>query len=172
MSASSDKGRSLEEHVAKTISKKLGAQVARDNRSGAGSHQKNDISDWFEAFPFSTEVKNTKVLKLPEWWRKTVYNASVGRPALIVFALDDDVLATLPFDAVVDLVAEVKQLRTEIATLRGSVVPAGLPEAATSKVARGATTCRNGHLLSPGSNKCLAKGCQYSSSYKPAKVKK
>lgn len=172
MSESSEKGKNLEELVAKTLNKKLGIQVQRDKRSGAGSHQKNDISDWFEAFPFSVEVKNHKVLKLPEWFRKTKHGASVRRPPMVVFALDGDVLAATSLDAIVDVMAENIQLRAEVASLRAPVVPAGLPVAAASKVARGASTCRNSHLLSPGATRCLAKGCPYSSSYKAKKEKK
>ena len=37
MSVSSDKGVSLENHIAKTLQKKLGARVTRDKRSGAGT---------------------------------------------------------------------------------------------------------------------------------------
>ncbi|MFB6518611.1 hypothetical protein [Streptomyces sp. NPDC056401] len=172
MSESSDKGRSLEEHVSKTLRKKLGVQVARDKRSGAGSHQKMDIADWFKDVPLDIEVKNHKVIKLPEWMRQAKHGASVGQVPTVVFACDGDVLAALPFDALADQLAEIKQLRAEVASLRAPVVPAGLPEAAVSKVARGASACRNGHLLSPGATKCLAKGCPYSSSYKAKKEKK
>ncbi|MFF6951789.1 hypothetical protein ACFZAD_24415 [Streptomyces iakyrus] len=172
MSESSEKGKDLEEEVAKLLRKKLGVQVARDKRSGAGSHQKNDLVDWFEAFPFSVEIKNHKTLKLPEWFRKTKHSASLRRPPMVVFALDDDVLAALPFPDLVDLVAENKQLRAEVASLRAPVVPAGLPEAAASKVSSGAASCRNGHLIPAGATKCLGKKCPYSSGYKAKKEKK
>lgn len=172
MSESSDKGRSLEELVAKTLRKKLGVQVQRDKRSGAGSHQKDDISDWFEAFPFSVEVKNHKTIKFPEWFRKTKHSAGVRRPPLVVFALDDDVLAAQPFDSLVDLLVEIKQLRAEVEDLRAPIPSSGIDEAVALKVSRGAATCRNGHLIAPGSRKCLAKGCPYSSSYKAKKEKK
>lgn len=90
---------------------------------------------------------------------------------MVVFTLDEDVLAALPFDSLVDLMAENKQLTAEVASLRAPVMVAGLPDVAVAKVARGASACRNGHLLSPGASKCLAKGCPYSSSYKAKKVK-
>ncbi|MFC8008971.1 putative PDDEXK endonuclease [Streptomyces cinereoruber] len=172
MSESSEKGRSLEDHVAKTLNKKLGVKVARDKRSGAGSHQKMDIADWFKDVPLDIEVKNHKVIKLPEWMRQAKHGASVGQVPTVVFACDGDVIAALPFDAVVDMMAEIKQLRAEVASLRAPVVPAGLPEVTVAKVAQGASSCRNGHLLSPGASKCLMKGCPYSSSYKPRKEKK
>lgn len=172
MSESSEKGRSLEEQVAKLLRKKLGVQVSRDKRSGAGSHQKMDISDWFKDVPLDIEVKNHKTIKLPEWMRQSKAGASVGQIPTVVFALDGDVIAALPFADVVDMMAELNQLRAEVASLRAPVVPAGLPEVAAVKVARGEPTCRNLHLLSPGATKCLAKGCPYSSSYKAKKEKK
>lgn len=172
MSESSEKGKSLEELVAKTLRKKLGVQVARDKRSGAGSHQKMDIADWFQDVSLDIEVKNHKIIKLPEWWRQAKHGSSMRQTPAVVFALDGDVLAALPFDAVVDLMVEIKQLRADVASLRAPVVPAGLPEVTATKAARGASACRNGHLLSPGATKCLAKGCPYSSSYKAKKEKK
>lgn len=172
MSESSEKGRSLEEQVAKLLRKKLGVQVARDKRSGAGSHQKMDIADYFKQVPFDIEVKNHKTVKIGEWMRQAKAGASVGQVPTVVFGLDRDVIAALPFSYLVDVEAELQQLRAEVASLRAPVVPAGLPEAAADKVARGASTCRNGHLLSPGATKCLAKGCPYSSSYKAKKEKK
>lgn len=172
MSESSEKGKNLENDVAKLLHKKLGAQVSRDKRSGAGSHQKMDIADWFKDVPLDIEVKNHKIIKLPEWMRQAKAGASVGQIPTVVFALDGEMMAALQFPAVVDMMAEIKQLRAEVASLRAPVVPAGLPEVAADKVARGALSCRNGHLLSPGATKCLAKGCVYSSSYKAKKEKK
>lgn len=172
MSDSSEKGKSLEEFVAKLLRKKLGVKVQRDKRSGAGSHQKMDIADWFQDVSLDIEVKNHETVKIKEWMRQAKKSASFRQNPAVVFKADDDVLVALPFEGFVDYFVEIKQLRAEVASLRAPVVPAGLPEVAASKAARGASTCRNGHLLSPGTTRCLAKGCPYSSSYKPKKEKK
>jgi len=172
VSESSEKGRSLEDDIAKLLRKKLGVQVQRDKRSGAGTHQKMDISDWFQGTPLDIEAKNHKVIKLPEWMRQAKAGASVGRVPTVVFALDGEMVAALPFPAVVDMLLEIKQLRAEVDELRTPVPVAGVGEAGASKVARGATACRNGHLLTPGATKCLTKGCPYSSGYKAKKEKK
>jgi hypothetical protein len=167
MSVSSEKGRSLEEYVAKLFRKKLGGQVIRDKRSGAGSHQKDDLSDWYETIPFSVEIKNHKVLKLPEWFRKTKHNASARRPPMVIFALDDDVLATLPFESLVDLLLTIQQYEAEVKRLREPIVvkatttgPADLENLkGKSSEAGSYKLCPGGFLPSPGSKKCLNKAC-------------
>lgn len=170
MSESSKKGKDLENYIAKTLRKKLSARVVRDGRSGAGSHQKMDIKDWFQEIPFDIEAKNHKSVAIKDWMRQAKAGASVGRVPTVVFQADEDVLACLPFDALVDLAAEVQQLRAEVAELRKPVeLEKSLTKTVERRQSEGAKACRNGHIVSPGSQRCLTKGCQYSSSYKPKK---
>ncbi|MEA9985676.1 hypothetical protein [Subtercola sp. RTI3] len=175
MSESSDKGVSLENYIEKTLRKKLGARVQRDKRSGAGSHQKMDINDYFQETPFDIEAKNHKTVAIKEWMRQAKAGASLNRIPTVVFQTDDGVLACLPFDDLVDLAVQIKDLTAELNDLRTPVV-LGAQEAVEKAVAiksnSGVSMCRNGHIVSPGSNHCLTKGCPYSSGYKPKKVKK
>lgn len=180
MSESSSKGKSLEQHIAKVLQKKLGARVSRDKRSGAGSHQKMDITDWYQETPFDIEAKNHKTVSIKEWMRQAKAGASLSRIPTVVFQVEEkdgqvDVLACLPFDALVDLAVQIKDLTAELADLRTPLVlpvEEAVEKAVEIKQAAGVSTCRNGHIVSPGTNKCLDKKCPYSSTYKKPKEKK
>ncbi|CAH0189696.1 putative PDDEXK endonuclease [Rhodococcoides fascians] len=175
MSTSSDKGVSLENRIAKTLQKTLGARVTRDKRSGAGSHQKMDLNDYFQDTPFDIEAKNHKTVSIKEWMRQAKAGASMSRVPTVVFAADDDILACLPFDALVDLAVQIRDLTAELKDLRTpTVLPVeeAVDKAVAIKQSSGISTCRNGHIVSPGSNKCLDKHCPYSSTYKKPKIKK
>lgn len=175
MSATSDKGVSLENHIAKTLQKKLGARVSRDKRGGAGSHQKMDINDFYQDTPFDIEAKNHKAIAVKDWMRQAKAGASLNRIPTVVFNADDDVLACLPFDALVDLAVQIRDLTAELKDLRTPVVlpvEEAVQKAVAIKQATGLKTCRNGHIVSPGSNRCLDKHCPYSSTYKKPKIKK
>lgn len=175
MSTSSEKGRSLEEYIAKTLRKKLGARVQRDGKSGAGTHQKMDIRDYYQDTRFDIEAKNHKAIKLGEFWNQTVSGASMGRTPLLVVQLKDEPLAVLRFDDLIDLAAELKEAHETIADLRRPI-PSTTDEVdkVLKKTVKQAvcSTCRNGHLIAPGSTHCLGKGCQYSFGYKAKKIKK
>lgn len=175
MSESSDKGRDLEKFIAKTLQKKLGARVSRDGRSGAGSHQKMDILDWYQDVPFDIEAKNHKSIAIREWMRQAKAGASLSRIPTVVFKTEDDVLACLPFESLVDLAVQIKDLTAELADLKAPIAlaaEAAVDTSAPINKSDGVYACRNGHIVSPGSNKCLDKHCQYSSTYKKPKVKK
>lgn len=175
MSESSEKGKSLEDYIAKTLRKKLGARVERDKRSGAGSHRKMDISDYYQDTPFDIEAKNHKTIAVKEWMRQAKAGSSFGRIPTVVFTADDDVLACLPFDDLVDLAAEIRQLRAEVTDLRTPIVLT--PQQAVDKVSaikrsNGVSACPNGHLVAPGTKKCLDKHCKFSSSYNAKRAAK
>lgn len=178
MSLSSERGVSLENDIATLLRKKLGARVARDKRSGAGSHQKMDLTDFFRDTPLDIEAKNHKTIKLREFWKQTVQGASLGRiPTLVVRLEDDnggilDDLAVLRFSDLVDFIAEIQDGTKTITDLRKPIEVAGLDEVVASTVQKGAKACRNGHLLSPSRTQCFAKGCPYSAGYKAKKIKK
>jgi hypothetical protein len=178
VSVSSDKGKDLEEFVAKTLQKKLGARVARDKRSGGGSHHKTDIKDYFQETPLDIECKNHKTLKVKEWFRQAVAGASISRIPTVVFTSDDEVLATVRFSDLVDLIAETQQHRVEIKRLKEPVLMTGAGEIVKpTEIKAGPsrdqwTECRGGNMVSPGENKCLVKTCAVCQNKKVKKVKK
>ncbi|MET4003907.1 hypothetical protein ABIB48_002645 [Arthrobacter sp. UYCu511] len=178
MSESSEKGKSLENQVAKLLKKKLGARVSRDKRSGAGSHQKMDISDYFQDTPLDIEVKNHKTIKIKEWWRQAVSGASFSRIPTVVFQADDEVLATIRFSDLVDLIAETQQHKVEIKKLRAPIVKIATGEVVDQDHIKPSESrsswkeCRAGNIVSPGEKKCLVKDCPYCSNKKPKKEKK
>lgn len=178
MSIASDKGKGLEREVAKILQKKLGARVARDKRSGAGSHQKMDLTDYYQDTPLDIECKNHKTIKIKEWWRQVVAGASFSRIPTVVFQADEEILATVRFTDLVDLIAENHQGRKEIKKLREPVIktgngatvdPAHIKPGATRS---GWSECRAGNIVSPGEKKCLVKTCPYCSNKKVKKEKK
>jgi hypothetical protein len=177
MSESSEKGVSLEDFVAKVLKKKLGARVQRDKRSGAGSHQKMDINDYFQDTRLDVEVKNHKTVAIKEWMRQAKGGASLGRVPTVVFKADDDVLACIPFTDLVDLLVEVQQGNVEIKRLREPIVktaegtPVDVSALKPSAVKGSWSECRGGNVVSPGSKKCLVKTCQYCSNKKVKKAK-
>lgn len=181
MSVASTKGKELEKYIAATFRKKLGVKVERDKRSGAGDTNKADIADWFRQVRLHVEAKNQRNINIREWWRQVTAGASVGQVPTVVFTLDERTnLAVVPFEELVNLLAEIQQLEAEVGRLRAPVpvtvtkepgVIASAEDAVRAKVQAGARTCRNGHLLTD-MGRCLAKGCPYSHGYKPKKEKK
>lgn len=178
MSVSSEKGKSLEDEVAKILKKKLGARVSRDKRSGAGSHQKNDITDYFQDTPLDIECKNHATIKIREWWKQTIAGASFSRVPTLVFQADNEVLATLRFSDLVDLIAETQQNRGEIKRLKEPVIMTGAGEIVKpSDIKAGPSRnewseCRGGNMVSPGEKKCLVKTCTVCQNKKVKKVNK
>lgn len=179
MSVSSEKGKSLENDVVKILQKKLGARVSRDKRSGAGSHQKMDLNDYFQDTPLDIECKNHATIKIREWWKQTISGASFSRvPTLVFQVADNEVLATLRFSDLVDLIAETQQHRVEIKRLKEPVLMTGAGEIVSpADIKAGSsrdqwTECRGGNMVSPGEKKCLVKTCTHCSNKKVKKVKK
>lgn len=184
MSISSEKGKELENFVAKTLQKKLGARISRDKRSGAGSHKKMDLDDYFQDTSLDIECKNQAGIKIPEWWRQTTSGASPSRTPTLVFQLSNkknqppEVLATLRFTDLVDLIAETQQHRVEIKRLKEPVIMTGKGEIVNPADIKAGparnewTECRGGNMVSPGEKKCLVKTCTVCQNKKVKKIKK
>lgn len=179
MSVSSEKGKTLENDVVKILQSKLGARVSRDKRSGAGSHQKMDLNDYFQDTPLDIECKNHATIKIREWWKQTISGASFSRvPTLVFQVADDEVLATLRFSDLVDLLAEGQQNRVEIKRLKEPVIMTGAGEVVKpSDIKAGPSRnewseCRGGNYVTPGEKKCLVKNCTVCQNKKVKKVKK
>lgn len=172
MSESSIKGKTLENYIAKTLQKKLGARVKRDGKSGGGSHQKMDISDYYQDTPLDIEAKNHKTIKLGEFWDQTVSGSSMGRIPTLVVQLKDEQLAVLRFEDLVNFLAEIQEAKATIADLRRPLVSEENKVLTIDISNKAIRSCRNGHLIGLGQTHCLAKGCPYSAGYRAKKIKK
>jgi hypothetical protein len=181
MSKSYDKGKSLEIRVAKLFRSKLGVQIERDKRSGAGSINKNDLSDWFREIPLAVEVKNHKIVKIKEWFRQAEGNASKGQAPTVVFNMDDEeILACLRFSDLLDFLVELKQQKAEIDDLRKPVKVIDEFEITdigfsplngievNGDIKKSHKECRMGHL-SDEYGYCQQQSCKFSRGYRPPK---
>jgi len=165
MSESSEKGRSLEDSVTSILKKKLGARVQRDGKSGAGSHQKMDIKDYFGDTRLAVECKNQAVIAIKKWFKQAAAGAPMRTIPTVVFKADDEVLATLRFADLVDLLAEAQQDQAQIKHLLEPIVktaegaPVDVSGLKPSASRSSWSECRGGNIVSPGEKKCLVKGC-------------
>lgn len=173
MSESSIKGKSLELKIAKTLRSKLGVKVARDKQSGAGIN-KSDISDYWREIPLFIEAKNHKTIKIKEFFKQAKAGASMGQIPTVVFNVDDEeVLACLPFDDLVNLLVEIQDYKKEVEMLRQPVMVKFAPTIEGLKNARGFEVlkqCRGGHI-SDEYGYCNQIDCKFSRGYKASKKK-
>lgn len=194
MSASYDKGRDFEREVASVIRRKIDPTAKRDSKSGALDHRKSDI---FTELPISIECKDHETIKIREFFRQAKAGAHQNEMPAAVFPIDNQIVATVPFDMLIDLFVEIKDLRAEVDHLREPVQYVPIDDkppkcrpamqfkpldksegeeqamkATQRKVAaQGVKTCPNGHIISDG-RRCMWKGCKYSSTFNAKKVKK
>lgn len=188
MSEAFDRGRDTEREVAALIRKKLNVHVQRDKQSGAGT-SKSDIRDYYQEIPLFIECKDQETLKVKEWMRQTIEGASFNQTPTLVFRMDTDLMAVVPFSNLLDLLLEVAELRAENDDLRKpldfpiATVSARQPlspktakalaevgRAVTKQIERGAKSCRNGHIADEWGY-CQQLDCKFSRGYKPRKEK-
>lgn len=175
MSESSIKGKSLELKIAKTLRSKLGVKVARDKQSGAGIN-KSDISDYWREIPLFIEAKNHKTIKIKEFFKQAKAGASMGQIPTVVFNVDDEeVLACLPFDDLVNLLVEIQDYKKEVEMLRAPLtVHIDMTEpdrnGLTADFKKDVKLCRAGHM-SDIYGYCMQIDCKFSRGYKASKKK-
>lgn len=187
MSEAFDRGRDAEREVAALIRKKLKVHVQRDKQSGAGTN-KSDIRDYYQEIPLSIEVKDQETLKVKEWMRQTIDAASFNQTPTLVFRMDTELMAVVPFSNLLDFLLEIAELRAENDDLRKPYVHIGtdkakpasdktvkhlveVGKAVTKQLERGAKTCRNGHI-SDDYGYCNIIDCKFSRGYRTRKVRK
>lgn len=182
MSEAAKRGRSFELEVAKILRSKLGARVVRDPKSGAGSHHKSDLKDFYGDLPFDFELKDHEKLNIKASMRQAIDGASMGRVPVLAFRMDELIIASLKLDDLVSMQSEIQDLRKEVALLRQPIESAvhttwtdnrnavafGLSDAEQVKKSRGAKTCGAGHITND-SGFCMQKGCRFSRGYRPPK---
>jgi len=186
MSEAFDRGRNTEREVAALIRKKLKVHVQRDKQSGAGVNR-SDIHDYYQEIPLAIECKDQETLKIKEWMRQTIDAASFNQTPTLVFRMETELMAVIPFSNLLDFLLEITELRAENDDLRQPIVHIGIDKAklgrdktvthlvevgkaVTKQIERGAKTCRNGHL-SDDYGYCNIIDCKFSRGYKSKKVK-
>ena len=116
---SRDKGNRAEREVAKTINRYLGTNCRRTPLSG-GLSIKGDIIDIDPdsvAYQYHFEIKNTKKLSIPIWW-KQIYNDCGKKIPVNIFKMNAKFYATLQLNDWLGDLAEVQELKEEIGNLK------------------------------------------------------
>jgi hypothetical protein len=190
MSVASERGKNFELKVAKRLRSKLNISVARDKRSGA-SWNKADITDYWSKLPLHLELKDQENIKIQEWFRQSVASSSFGKAPTVIFASDEEVLATLRLDDLLNFLVEITDMRAEIDDLRKPVetikqrpeqvldvvgiksqhIKEDLEKTEEKVIECGATTCREGHIADVYGY-CLQSTCKYSRGYRKPKEKR
>lgn len=178
------KGKAFEQVVAGMIRHKLDATAKRDTRSGSNWHRRSDIAT---VLPIHIEAKDHATLKPKEWYRQASGAASMGQTPIVAFRSDEEVMALLRFDDVLNLFVEIADLKAELKDLRqpahvtydASKIPktaAEVAEQMAGQVNRIAQSyderiCAAGHLADDY-GKCQVKDCKFRRGYVPPKAKK
>ena len=116
---SRDKGNRAEREVAKLINTYLGTNCRRTPLSG-GLSIKGDIIDIDPdsiAFQYHFEIKNTKKLSIPIWWRQ-IYNDCGKKIPVNIFKMNAKFYATLELRDWLSDLAETQELKEEIENLK------------------------------------------------------
>lgn len=103
------KGKRLEIKVAQLIRDKgLDPNAKRMPGSGAFEGFKTDL---YSTLPYSFEMKNQETVKLWEWWKQALGQATIARPPVLVVGGNfRPILATMDINTFLELLLEVKQL--------------------------------------------------------------
>lgn len=194
MGLNNDKGREYELHVAKIVRRKVGKNTKRNAGSHANWHRRSDI---YTELPIHLEAKHHENVRIKEWMEQAEAAKSFNQTAVVAFRIEEEDYACLKLTDLLDLFVQIADQQLEIDDLRAPIpMTSAQPENSVlanvdkphksakveaEELARQATErkasneelkmCRNGHIVSYG-NKCMWKGCQYSSTAKKAKAKK
>lgn len=186
MSQAYTKGKNFELKIASMMRKKLDAAIYRDKRSGAGTNRA-DLTDYYQETPLHIECKSQENIKIQEWFRQADAAASFTKAPTVVFAVDEEILATLRFSDLLNFLVEITDLRAEIDDLRAPViVPPGKlkvpieevraaienkPAPVYRNIDQITHTCKEGHIADEYGY-CQQKTCKYSRGYKTKKKEK
>jgi hypothetical protein len=64
------------------------------------------------------EIKDQETIKLKEWMRQTIGNASYSRIATLVLRMDEEIIAAVKFEDLLNMAVELRDARAELADLR------------------------------------------------------
>lgn len=183
-----DKGKTFEMKVAKMLRAKGDVGASRNKGSHANWNRRSDV---FSNLPIHLECKAHETLKPREWYQQARSAASFNQTPIVTFPMDENVMALLELNAVLDLYAEISDLKLEVEDLRKPInnvqvskpiIIKDLPtakeavknmtEAITTTGGRvSRLTCRGGHIADDYGY-CMQKDCKYRRGYKPPKAKK
>lgn len=176
------KGKSFEQRVAGMVRRKADMLAKRNPGSHTNGARRADV---FTNLPIHIEAKDQETVKIKEWFEQADSVAAGFQTPVVVFRKDEEVLACLRFNDLLDLYAQLADKDAEIEDLRQPVPitqPKFVPRAteeildAVEKpvqqaVNRGSKTCRNGHLADDWGY-CMQVTCPYSRGYKKPKAKR
>lgn len=175
------KGKTFEQKVASMIRKKADSGALRNKGSHANWHRRSDI---FTNLPIHVECKDQETVKIKEWFEQADAAASFNQIPTVVFHKDEEVLACLRFNDLLDLFVQVADLQAEVEDLRKPIAlsqpqpvkPAqpsstAIASVVESKAKHGAKTCRSGHIADEWGY-CQQRDCKYSRGYRKPKGKK
>ena len=191
MGLNNEKGRAYEMHVAKIVRRKVGKGTMRNAGSHANWHRRSDI---YTELPIHLEAKHHENVRIKEWMEQAEAAKSFSQTAVVAFRIEEEDYACLKLTDLLDLFVQIADQHLEIEDLRAPVPaqpehsvlanvdkPHKSAKVEAEELARQATErkaaneelklCRNGHIVSVG-NKCMWKGCQYSTTAKKPKAKK
>lgn len=190
-----EKGKSFEQLVASMVRRKIDKGARRNNGSHANWHRRSDI---YTNLPIHLECKDHENIKIKEWFRQAEGASNFGETPVVAFKMEaeagETIMATLKLDQLLDLFVEIADLKLEIEDLKTPIV--SMPNIKTAIEAsdtpkmitvegvdkpifindhalkKEIKLCKNGHICTPGRDKCATKGCPYSSTYIKPKAKK
>jgi hypothetical protein len=107
------KGKRGEMEVVKIINKTLETNVRRTHNSGV-LYFKGDITDISPdsiIFDYHFEIKNTKSLQLPKWWRQTTDDCPGTKQPILIFKHNHKWMVATYLEDWLYLLSEIKALR-------------------------------------------------------------
>ncbi len=195
MSDTSKRGKDFELLVASLIRRKIDKHAQRNKGSHANWHRRSDV---YTELPIHLECKDHESIRIKEWFTQAA-DSCMGKIPVVAWQMEQEVLATLRFDDLLNLFVEIADMKEEIKDLKkpiagiekkiveihgpfgDSTILSDDPEGLAAKVRpvftdgtlkREVKICKNGHICVPGRENCQTKGCQYSSTYiKPKAIK-
>jgi hypothetical protein len=120
LQSSNERGKKFELLVAAMVRRKADSAAKRDSRSGANWHRRSDI---FTNLPLHIEAKDHETLKPKEWFREASSAASFNQTPVVVFHSDEEVMAMLRFDDLLNLFVEIADLKAEVEDLSKPITP-------------------------------------------------
>lgn len=183
------RGKDFETKVAKMIRRIADSGSMRNAGSYANWHRRSDV---FTNLPMHVECKDHKTVKIKDWFDQAKSAANGLQIPVVVFAKDEEVLACLKFEDLLNLYKEIADLQSDkeqLRTIEPVVVKHNLSKkqidklkntsggstaiarAVESKVEAGAKTCPQGHIADEYGF-CMQKKCKYNRGYKAPKTKK